>query len=386
MTIQSVLDVRDDTPMPRSAQPSPSTAFNRSIIVLTPTRALKFTAASRERHYVWLTALSFLSAAPATASPLGGVPTTIDEHSTTRTIRRPELEAATLLRRNQPIRDGIRVAKGKNRPLLDYESSATSPLPPPSPTSGRALHIPQLQLQHSTASIDLHGRDPSYPDPARAAAEPPVVPRFLTGGRRRSNTGPRVPTSAFLTLTSGSHQPVPSAGGMNSAVTMTSASGGSYGGGTLPSPTLTVNGGPVGGGFGSACESSVTSGLHAYGGSTSGAASNFSAMSGTAMTHGNFFESVGTVRMEAFVRTTPPPPSPAPVDTRRQQVPVAHLREQSHSRMSSRSTADGRIRDGKGHPAARIRQVQLMPLADAHGNRVGSDRPAFRGEDPFRGF
>ena len=384
MTIQSVLDVRDDTPMPRSAQPSPSTAFNRSIIVLTPTRALKFTAASRERHYVWLTALSFLSAAPATASPLGGVPTTIDEHSTARTIRRPELEAAALLRRNQPIRDGMRVAEGKNRPVLDYEYSSTSALPPPSATYGRAPHI--SQVQHSTPSIDLHGRDPSYPDPARAAAEPPVVPRFLTGARRRSNTGPRVPTSAFRTLTSGSHQPVPSAGGMNSVVTMTSVSGGTAGGGTLPSPILTMNGGPVGGGFGSGRESSVSSGLHAYGGSTSGAASNFSAMSGTAMTHGNFFESVGTVRMEAFVRRTPPPPSPAPLDTRRQQVPAAHSREQSHSRMSSRSTADGRIRDGKGHPAARMRHAPLMPLADAHGNRVGSDRSAFQGEDLFGGF
>ena len=35
--------------------------FNRSILILTPSRALKFTATSRERHYLWLTALSYLA-------------------------------------------------------------------------------------------------------------------------------------------------------------------------------------------------------------------------------------------------------------------------------------------------------------------------------------
>ncbi|KOS21460.1 Anucleate primary sterigmata protein A [Escovopsis weberi] len=56
LIIQSVLDVKDDNPPPRGA-----TLFNRSILILTPQRALKFTASTSERHYLWLTALSFLS-------------------------------------------------------------------------------------------------------------------------------------------------------------------------------------------------------------------------------------------------------------------------------------------------------------------------------------
>ncbi|RDA91315.1 hypothetical protein CP533_1576 [Ophiocordyceps camponoti-saundersi (nom. inval.)] len=51
--IQSVLDVKDDNPAPK-VMPS---VFNRSILILTPQRALKFTATSADRHYLWLTAL-----------------------------------------------------------------------------------------------------------------------------------------------------------------------------------------------------------------------------------------------------------------------------------------------------------------------------------------
>jgi hypothetical protein len=54
-----VLDVADHTPIPKNA--GPEVLFNRSILILTPARALKFTAISRDRHYLWLTALSFLA-------------------------------------------------------------------------------------------------------------------------------------------------------------------------------------------------------------------------------------------------------------------------------------------------------------------------------------
>lgn len=59
LSIQSVLDVKDDTPAPKEARATG--VFSRSILVLTPARALKFTAVSRDRHYLWLTALSFLA-------------------------------------------------------------------------------------------------------------------------------------------------------------------------------------------------------------------------------------------------------------------------------------------------------------------------------------
>jgi len=60
--VTSVLDVRDDTPLLTSPSTShlPTPAHNRSIVVLTPTQAIKFTALTRERHISWLTALSFL--------------------------------------------------------------------------------------------------------------------------------------------------------------------------------------------------------------------------------------------------------------------------------------------------------------------------------------
>lgn len=57
--IKSVLDVKDTTPLHKSASHEP--IFDRSILIITPERALKLTASNRERHYLWLTALSFLA-------------------------------------------------------------------------------------------------------------------------------------------------------------------------------------------------------------------------------------------------------------------------------------------------------------------------------------
>lgn len=59
MIIQSVVDVKDNTPLPKGAKPGDICA--RSIIVLTPERAIKFSATTEQRHYLWLTALTFLS-------------------------------------------------------------------------------------------------------------------------------------------------------------------------------------------------------------------------------------------------------------------------------------------------------------------------------------
>lgn len=59
MIIKSVLDVKDTTPLHKSASHEP--VFDRSILIITPERALKFTASTKERHYLWLTALSFLA-------------------------------------------------------------------------------------------------------------------------------------------------------------------------------------------------------------------------------------------------------------------------------------------------------------------------------------
>lgn len=60
--VTGVLDVKDDTPLliSSSSSHSPTPVHNRSIVVLTPTQAIKFTALSHERHISWLTALNFL--------------------------------------------------------------------------------------------------------------------------------------------------------------------------------------------------------------------------------------------------------------------------------------------------------------------------------------
>ncbi|KAH0265183.1 hypothetical protein KCU91_g11589, partial [Aureobasidium melanogenum] len=59
LVIKSVLDVKDTTPLHKSASHEP--IFDRSILILTSERALKLTAYNKERHYLWLTALSFLA-------------------------------------------------------------------------------------------------------------------------------------------------------------------------------------------------------------------------------------------------------------------------------------------------------------------------------------
>ncbi|OOQ88854.1 putative nuclear migration protein [Penicillium brasilianum] len=160
-TIQSVLDVKDDNPMPKgSITPAP---FNRSILVLTPQRALKFTALTVERHYVWLTALSFLSHSSMGLQDLAAIPPAPQEEAASP----PPLAT---LRRN-PIRDSIRVAKGKPRPMPKGKRSFPS------------APVPEL---------------PSVGDLDNMAADAPHVPRFSNHSshhhtRKRSNTAPRPP-------------------------------------------------------------------------------------------------------------------------------------------------------------------------------------------------
>ena len=58
--VTGVLDIKDDTPLITSSNSQTPAPHNRSIVVLTPMQAIKFTALSRERHVSWLTALNFL--------------------------------------------------------------------------------------------------------------------------------------------------------------------------------------------------------------------------------------------------------------------------------------------------------------------------------------
>ncbi|RDA88318.1 hypothetical protein CP532_6574 [Ophiocordyceps camponoti-leonardi (nom. inval.)] len=168
MTIQSVLDVKDDNPAPK-VMPS---VFNRSILILTPQRALKFTATSADRHYLWLTALSFL-AHSSHAVPEMLVPPHLNvkqqqqqqQQQRQQQQQSAELEIPRGRFRAGGIRDSIRLAKGK---------------------SGGSKTAPQEGEDEVGGNAAGHSREPSG-----EAAEPPLVPRFsdrVSHGRKRSNT------------------------------------------------------------------------------------------------------------------------------------------------------------------------------------------------------
>jgi hypothetical protein len=146
------------------------TAFNRSILILTPQRALKFTATSQERHYVWLTALSFLSHSPLSVNEVIAMPPPPPpEHDI---LQPPPASLAGSLRR-RPIRDSIRVAKNAVRNGTGQRSFTTD------------------------GSIPVRDSRPptlDYYDPMNDPALPPVIPRHA---RKRSNTAPRAPPNSF---------------------------------------------------------------------------------------------------------------------------------------------------------------------------------------------
>lgn len=172
--IQSVLDVKDDTPMPKNA--GSQSAFDRSILVLTPQRALKFTAVSRERHYIWLTALSFLSHSTRGMDDLASPPPLPQQE-----YQPPPSHETGVGFRRTPVRDSIRIAKERSRPSLGAHSLS-------SPIAGAEQGINQDPI------MVWGDREAESED----AAEAPQVPRVASHSRKRSNTGPRpVPLSAF---------------------------------------------------------------------------------------------------------------------------------------------------------------------------------------------
>ncbi|KAL8647058.1 MAG: hypothetical protein Q9226_006593 [Calogaya cf. arnoldii] len=165
LTIQSVLDVRDDTPMPKNA--GMRSAVSRSILILTPQRALKFTAPSRERHYIWLTALSFLSHSSLGLEDLAAIPPLPSAEI------QPPFSAGGGGGRRSP-RDSLRIGKGKERPALH----------------GRILTAPVAKGGSNKQAVEGLGYDGAN-ESKSDAAEAPQIPRVSAHGRKRSSTGPR---------------------------------------------------------------------------------------------------------------------------------------------------------------------------------------------------
>lgn len=253
VTIQSVLDVKDDAAPPKHS--NAQTVFGRSILILTPARALKFTATSKERHYVWLTALSFLSRPSLADDELAALPPPpLPRQELDGSVRPP----AAALRRH-PIRDSIRVAKGKAR------AGSVKSGGPSQDGSTPQGSVREMEDRNGCGGALV------------VAADPPTVPRFSNHARHRSNTGGRPPLGSLRSFT----QPA-----MPSSYSVgTNGSSDFYG-------TASSHGG---------------FGLHSGPSSLVHRSSDVSSQ--IAPTTTNFFDAVGTVRMEAFVRGATPVPA-----------------------------------------------------------------------------
>jgi hypothetical protein len=339
VTIQSVLDVKDDNPAPRGSP----TLFNRSILILTPQRALKFTATSADRHYVWLTALSFL------AHSSQAIPEIVTEP---RPKPIPDFEPPRAKTRRPGIRDSIRLTKARG----NFGKSAVPAMP-----IGASAQVGGIQAQRAENAMPPipmghHRRDSSHD-----AAQPPQIPRFnersfqdhkgvqerasnvMVHGRKRSNTGGHVPPPlSFRGFSS------PGAGYPHT--TPSSVAGGSIG--TAGSSDI----------YQSQLSSNATWAM-----STTASQRTSEASSRPV----NFFDAIGTMRMEAFISPLSNPHLSDHPDELDEFQSVTRRRSKEMRRRSSRN----RNRDSYTSRATRTTDDWSR-----------TDEDFFVRDDPFRGF
>lgn len=352
MIIQSVLDVKDDNPVPKGTQ----TIFNRSILILTPQRALKFTASSSERHYLWLTALSFLAHSPQAlpenlSAPQPQVVKQAHQQHPPQPV--PEFEAPQPKTRRPGIRDSIRLAKNKTSGSSRGGPPSVPSIPSlpslPSNPPSRMGDVSSFRHPPSTGTASIsHNREASHD-----TAEPPMIQRYtergaqpFAHGRKRSNTG-------------GQNAPPPlSFRGFSGPLSGPLDHGHSTSTNTPASSDM----------FQSQASSNTT-----WGGSqrTSEASTRT----------GNFFDAIGTMRMEAFIS---PLASSQVVMTPEQEQFRRSVRRRSkefrrrHSRSRSRNR-DNTSYYGRGFTGRR-------PYEDFYGgSRTAGEEDYFR-DDPFKGF
>ncbi|KAI1483143.1 hypothetical protein F4774DRAFT_212031 [Daldinia eschscholtzii] len=340
LTIQSVLDVKDDNPPPKGS----TQIFNRSILILTPQRALKFTATTAERHYLWLTSLSFL------AHSQQDVPEIIPTANSPNIGPAPDFEAPQTKAKRPGIRDSIRLTKGRNPALMARHD--------PVPTTNHLEEALSAQ-QESFPPIPTHQRELS-----REAAEPPFIPRFhershervheranqvVLHGRKRSNTGGHVPPPLSFRGFSG-----PASHSSSYHASTNSTAGNSVG--TAGSSDI----------YQSQGSSNMT-----WGNSTAGSQRTSEASS---RPPGNFFEAIGTVRMEAFISPLTFPRFDDHPDEQEEWRYRARRRSKEARRRRSRS----RHRDSYASRGTRGTDSYYS------GSRAGEE-DYFR-DDPFKGF
>ncbi|KAM0264481.1 hypothetical protein ACHAQJ_000672 [Trichoderma viride] len=336
LAIQSVLDVKDDNPPPKGIT---APIFNRSILILTPQRALKFTAPTSERHYLWLTALSFLAhsyqAIPDVITPQP------QQHLSVKQRPLPSFEPPrpTKLTRGG-IRDSIRLAKG--RAVAPKSELASMPSIPDMPTL-RMGDVASFRVAESVTGPS-HAREISVD-----AAEPPMIPRFndRTGhtpthhGRKRSNTGGHV------------HPPLSFRG--------------------FSGPALSDSGHhPTNSTAGASIDTTGSSDIYHSQGSTAASWGIAQTPLSAVSSQGNFFDAIGTVRMEAFI-------SPHAY-----QQYNEYQEEDDYQSLARKKSKELRRR------TSRRRRAQLSRSARGPDEFFGGSKTAgeedFFQDDPFSGF
>ncbi|TWU72513.1 hypothetical protein ED733_002737 [Metarhizium rileyi] len=346
LTIQSVLDVKDDNPAPKVMP----TVFHRSILILTPQRALKFTASSAARHYLWLTALSFLAhSSQAVPEIISVTQQNTKEHQNQQYQLLPECEVSQPKMKRSGIRDSIRLAKGRTATKMGVSSVSSVPSVPSSRMSeATGFRFPNS----SSATPGGHSREQS-----REAAEPPFIPRFsernahpvATHGRKRSNTGGHVaPPISFR----GFSGPAGTGSVHHSGQSATD--------GSLDTTLSTEV---------HQSQASTNTTWNASQAASQGTSEGSSQPS-------NFFDAIGTVRMEAFI-------SP---------LAYSHFREHP----------DEQIEDYRRSPRRRNKQIRRRNSRNRHRDsysyRTGRSEDShtrgkfpveedyFLRDDPFKGF
>ncbi|KAK9415637.1 hypothetical protein SUNI508_10296 [Seiridium unicorne] len=342
LTIQSVLDVKDDNAPPKGA----GQIFNRSVLILTPQRALKFTAVSAERHYLWLTALAFLAhsqqAVPDMISPAAPPPA-----GPTAAKLAPNFGPPPPKSKKPGIRDSIMLKKGKS-PVVARDNAINS----------SQLEEALTFKPETFAAAVNHQRELS-----RDVAEPPFIPRFhdrsservheranqvVLHGRKRSNTGGHVPPPLSFRgfsspIQSSYHNSTNSTAG-NSVITTGSSD--------VYQPS--------------------SNGPSTWAMSTVGSQRTSEASSRPG---NNFFEAIGTVRMEAFISPLAFPRFDEYPDENEELRYRARRRSKEARRRRSRS----RHRDSYNSRTTRGTDDYYG------GSRTAGEEDYFR-DDPFKGF
>lgn len=351
--IQSVLDVKDDNPAPKN---EPGPIFNRSILILTPQRALKFTATSPERHYVWLTALSFLAHSSQALPDIMSAPQSQPKPAPVPEYEPPPPPVPKAKRSG--IRDSIRLAKGRTGPIKPGTPSVPSIPSAPSSRMGDVASFKNADYAFGNITSS-HARDQSDD-----VAEPPFIPRFhdranqaVVHGRKRSNTGGHVPPPLSFRGFSG---PTSTTSGHNAT---NSTAGNSIG--TAGSSDYYNQSQPSQGTANSWVMSQTASQR------TSEASSR----------PGNFFDAIGTVRMEAFISPLALQGFAENPDEHDEIRQVVRRRSKELRRRQSRRNSS-RTRDSYSYASRSRRGSDDRYM---NGSRTAGEEDYFK-DDPFRGF